>query len=65
MTVCFLKQEYLPDGDRFCLSLVRQFTIEVDGDYDYIEQIHLDLFYMPDETLNSHPLSSDIYQDEI
>ena len=89
----------LPDGDRFFLSMVRQFTIEVDGEYDYIEQIHLDLLYMPDETLNSleetlwtydfdddvpaflnavenspsfkismeqyHPLSSDIYQDEI
>ena len=25
--------------------MVRQFTIEVDGEYDYIEQIHLDLLF--------------------
>ena len=39
------------DETLFCLSMVRQFTIEVDGEYDYIEQIHLDLFYKPDGTL--------------
>lgn len=39
------------EGDVFCLSLVRQFTLEVEDEYDYIEQIHLDLLYQPDETL--------------
>lgn len=39
--------------EMFYLSLVRQFTIEVDGEYDYMEQIHLDLLYKPDEILGN------------
>lgn len=35
----------------FYLSMVRQFTLEVDGEFDYMEQIHLELAYQPDERL--------------
>lgn len=35
------------DGEeRFCLSLVRQFTIiEDEGEFDYIEQLNIDILY--------------------
>lgn len=39
--------------EQFYLSMVRQFTIEVDGEYDYMEQIHLDLIYPADDRLGS------------
>lgn len=45
--------DYTDDEPLYCLSFIRQFTIEVEGEYDYIEQIHLDLFYRPDETLRN------------
>lgn len=41
------------EEERFCLSFVRQFTVEVEEEYDYLEQLHLDLFYQPDERLKS------------
>lgn len=37
--------------EQFYLSMVRQFTIEVDGEYDYMEQIHLEFSYRTDEKL--------------
>lgn len=34
--------------DMFFLSVVRQFTIiEEDGEYDYVEQLHMDFLYEP------------------
>ena len=47
--------------------MVRQFTIEVDGEYDYMEQIHLELIYPADgrlgglkETLWTYDFNDDI-----
>lgn len=37
----------------YYLSIVRQFTIDVDGEYDYIEQLYLEFTYRPDETLKA------------
>ena len=38
--------------EMFCLSIVRQFTIiEEEGEYDYIEQLHMDFLYEPEEML--------------
>ena len=39
--------------EEFLLSFVRQFTIEVDGEYDYMEQLHLDFGYKPEAELGS------------
>lgn len=36
---------------QFCLSMVRQFTIEVEEEYDYMEQLHMDFFYSPEAAL--------------
>lgn len=35
----------------YYISLVRQFTIDVDGEYDYLEQLHLEFTYQPEECL--------------
>lgn len=35
------------DGTRFLCSLARQFSIEADGEYDHMEQLHLELFFDP------------------
>lgn len=38
--------------DMFFLSVVRQFTIiEEDGEYDYVEQLHMDFAYEPEKEL--------------
>lgn len=35
----------------YYVSLVRQFTIDVDGEYDYMEQLHLEFTYQQEERL--------------
>ena len=34
-------------GDRFYFGFVRQFSIDADGEYDHMEQLHLDFDCMP------------------
>lgn len=43
--------DFTGEDEQFCLSFVRQFTIEVEEEYDYMQQLHIDLFYQPDESL--------------
>lgn len=35
----------LGEGPRFLCALVRQFSIEADGEYDHMEQLHLELYF--------------------
>lgn len=37
----------------FFLSFVRQFTVDVDGEYDYMKQLHLDFNYKPEQELEN------------
>lgn len=37
----------------FSCSLVRQFDFEIDDEYDHMEQLHLIIYYEPNEELNN------------
>lgn len=37
----------LGDGPQFLCTLARQFSVEEDGEYDHMEQLHLELLFDP------------------
>lgn len=41
------------DEELFYFSLIRQFTIDVDGEYDYMEQLHMEFTYRPEAELKA------------
>ncbi len=45
--------DHLSDRPMFLLDFVRQFTLEVDGEYDHMEQLRLRFMYEPVDELRS------------